>query len=99
VTKKLLAAQIMLSSQSPTTRPTRNRRAVNDSSNLMLGHIALFNTITTCWQTEIRRRGSLSFIGVRHSSLSTSFAGENPLSDDGADLWCQMPSTRPSRRI
>lgn len=53
-----------------------------DSSNLMLGHIILFNTEYRVLSEEIRRRGSLSFIDcVRHrpASIVEQFVGENPL--------------------
>lgn len=53
-----------------------------DSSNLMLGHIVLFNSEFRQLQDEAKRRGPLSFIDcVRHrpASIVTQFAGENPL--------------------
>lgn len=53
-----------------------------DSSNLMLGHILLFNTEFRELRTEVERRGALNFIDcVRHrpASIVTAFAGENPL--------------------
>jgi len=53
-----------------------------DSSNLMLGHILLFNSEFRGLQDEVRRRGSISFIDcVRHrpASIVRDFAGENPL--------------------
>lgn len=53
-----------------------------DSSNLMMGHIVLFNSEFRQLQEEVRRRGPLSFIDcVRHrpASIVSQFAGENPL--------------------
>lgn len=53
-----------------------------DSSNLMLGHIVLFNTEFRQLQDEARRRGPLSFIDcVRHrpATIVQQFPGENPL--------------------
>lgn len=53
-----------------------------DSSNLMLGHIVLFNTEFRQLQDEVRRRGPLSYIDcVRHrpASIVQQFPGENPL--------------------
>lgn len=53
-----------------------------DSSNLMLGHIVLFNTEFRQLQDEVRRRGSLAYIDcVRHrpASIVRDFPGENPL--------------------
>lgn len=53
-----------------------------DSSNLMLGHIVLFNTEFRQLQDEVRRHGPLSYIDcVRHrpASIVQQFPGENPL--------------------
>lgn len=53
-----------------------------DSSNLMLGHIVLFNSEFRQLQDEAKRRGPLAFIDcVRHrpASIVAQFAGENPL--------------------
>ncbi len=53
-----------------------------DSSNLMLGHIVLFNTEFRQLQDEVRRRGPLAYIDcVRHrpASIVQQFPGENPL--------------------
>ena len=53
-----------------------------DSSNLMLGHIVLFNSEFKQLREEAARRGGLSFIDcVRHrpASIVTDFPGENPL--------------------
>ena len=53
-----------------------------DSSNLMLGHIVLFNSEFKQLSEEAARRGGLSFIDcVRHrpASIVKDFPGENPL--------------------
>ncbi len=53
-----------------------------DSSNLMLGHIVLFNSEFKQLREEVSKRGEPSFIDcVRHrpSSIVTDFPGENPL--------------------
>lgn len=63
-----------------------------DSSNLMLGHILLFNSEFRQLRDEVQRRGPLSFIDcVRHrpASIVTQFAGENPLQATMVhDLYC-----------
>jgi myo-inositol 2-dehydrogenase/D-chiro-inositol 1-dehydrogenase len=53
-----------------------------DSSNLMLGHIVLFNSEFQQLRAEARQRGSLVYIDcVRHrpASIIGAFPGENPL--------------------
>lgn len=53
-----------------------------DSSNLMIGHIVLFNSEFQALREEAVRRGPLNYIDcVRHrpSSIVTQFPGENPL--------------------
>jgi len=53
-----------------------------DSSNLMMGHIVLFNSEFRALQDEARQRGPISYINsVRHrpASIVQDFAGENPL--------------------
>ncbi len=53
-----------------------------DSRNLMLGHIVLFNSEFQQLREEASRRGDLTFIDcVRHrpASIVTDFPGENPL--------------------
>lgn len=53
-----------------------------DSSNLMLGHIVLFNSEFKQLREEVSKRGGLSFIDcVRHrpASIVKDFPGENPL--------------------
>lgn len=54
----------------------------DDSSNLMLGHVVLFNSEFRQLCDEVRRRGRLSYLDcVRHrpSSIVRQFPGENPL--------------------
>ena len=53
-----------------------------DSSNLMVGHIVLFNTEFLQLQDEVRNRGAVSYINcVRHrpASIMDRFRDENPL--------------------
>ncbi len=53
-----------------------------DSSNLMLGHIVLFNSEFQQLREEVSIRGALAYIDcVRHrpASIVTDFPGENPL--------------------
>jgi len=53
-----------------------------NSSNLMLGHIVLFNSEFKQLREEVARRGGLSYIDcVRHrpASIVRDFPGENPL--------------------
>lgn len=63
-----------------------------DSSNLMIGHILLFNSEFHALQTEAAGRGSLAFIDcVRHrpASIVQDFPGENPLHAAMVhDLYC-----------
>ena len=54
----------------------------DDSSNLMIGHIVLFNSEFLELLEESRRQGPISYINcVRHrpASILEGFAGENPL--------------------
>ncbi len=53
-----------------------------DSSNLMIGHIVLFNSEFQQLRDEVRNRGPISYINcVRHrpASIVGDFDGENPL--------------------
>lgn len=63
-----------------------------DSSNLMLGHILLFNSEFKQLREEVARRGGLTFIDcVRHrpASIVKDFPGENPLQATMVhDLYC-----------
>ncbi len=64
----------------------------DDSSNLMLGHILLFNSEFRELRNEAMRRGGLSFIDcARHrpASIVHDFPGENPLFATMVhDLYC-----------
>ena len=63
-----------------------------DSSNLMLGHIVLFNSEFQQLREEVRTRGTIAYIDcVRHrpASIVTQFPGENPLPATMVhDLYC-----------
>jgi predicted dehydrogenase len=53
-----------------------------DSSNLMMGHIVLFNSEFQQLRAEVQRRGELAYVDcVRHrpASIAKDFPGENPL--------------------
>ncbi|MCH7989445.1 MAG: Gfo/Idh/MocA family oxidoreductase [Planctomycetes bacterium] len=53
-----------------------------DSSNLMMGHIVLFNSEFQQLRDEVKQRGPIAYINcVRHrpASIVEQFAGENPL--------------------
>src|SRR3954453_16089204 len=53
-----------------------------DSSNLMIGHIVLFNSEFQQLRAEVQQRGALAYIDcVRHrpASIVKDFPGENPL--------------------
>src|SRR5439155_20448025 len=53
-----------------------------DSSNLMIGHIVLFNSEFQQLRVEAQQRGALAYIDcVRHrpASILGTFPGENPL--------------------
>jgi predicted dehydrogenase len=53
-----------------------------DSSNLMIGHIVLFNSEFQQLRAEVQQRGALAYINcVRHrpASIVGDFPGENPL--------------------
>ena len=53
-----------------------------DSSNLMMGHIVLFNSEFQQLRDEVRQRGPIAYINcVRHrpASIVEQFSGENPL--------------------
>ncbi len=87
VTRKLLAAGKIVLLEKPVAETLAEAESLAplvraDSSNLMLGHIALFNSEFQQLREEVARRGSVSFIdAVRHrpASIVTQFAGENPL--------------------
>jgi predicted dehydrogenase len=70
ISEDLAAAQ----SLSPLIKP--------DSSNLMIGHILLFNSEFLALQDEAKRQGPISYINcVRHrpAEIVKGFPGENPL--------------------
>ena len=53
-----------------------------DSSNLMIGHLVLFNSEFQQLRAEVQQRGALAYIDcVRHrpASIVEAFPGENPL--------------------
>lgn len=87
VTEKLLAAGKTVLLEKPIAETLAGAESLrglvrNDSSNLMLGHILLFNTEFRELRVEVARRGALSFIDcVRHrpASIVAAFPGENPL--------------------
>ena len=63
-----------------------------DSSNLMIGHILLFNSEFCGLREEVQQRGPIAYIDcVRHrpASIVQDFAGENPLHAAMVhDLYC-----------
>lgn len=76
----------------------------DDSSNLMIGHILLFNSEFRGLRDEVARRGGLSYIDcARHrpASIVHDFPGENPLYATMVhDLYCLqvlMKSDEPVR--
>lgn len=87
VTRKLLEAGKTVLLEKPVADILSDAESLKplvklDSSNLMLGHIILFNTEYRVLSEEVRRRGNLSFIDcVKHrpASIVTQFVGENPL--------------------
>lgn len=87
VTRALLEAGKVVLLEKPVSDDLAEARSLeplvkDDSSNLMLGHIVLFNSEFRALQDEVRQRGSISYIdSVRHrpASIVKDFAGENPL--------------------
>lgn len=87
VTEALLAAGKTVLLEKPIAENLSDAEALAarvkpDSSNLMLGHIVLFNSEFQALLDESRRRGSLALLDfVRHrpASIVTAFPGENPL--------------------
>lgn len=87
VTRKLLQAGKTVLLEKPVADKLVDAKSLAplvspDSSNLMLGHIVLFNTEFRQLQDEARRRGPLSFIDcIRHrpATIVQQFPGENPL--------------------
>ena len=87
VTKTLLEAGKTVLLEKPVADNLREAESLRslvraDSSNLMMGHIVLFNSEFQQLRDEAGRRGPISFIDcVRHrpDSIVQQFAGENPL--------------------
>lgn len=87
VTRKLLAAGKKVLLEKPISEDLAEARSLapliaNDSSNLMLGHILLFNSEFQQLRAEAASRPPISYIDcVRHrpASIVMQFAGENPL--------------------
>jgi predicted dehydrogenase len=87
VAKKLLAAGTAVLLEKPIADCLPDAQSLAplvrpDSSNLMLGHIVLFNSEFQQLCEEANRRGPIAFIDcVRHRPASTvaQFPGENPL--------------------
>jgi predicted dehydrogenase len=87
VTRSLLKAGKTVLLEKPISESLDEARSLTplvreDSSNLMIGHIVLFNSEFRQLQQEVQQRGAISYIDcVRHrpSSILQSFRGENPL--------------------
>ncbi len=97
VTEKLLRAGHVVLLEKPVAETTIDAERLaplvkSDSSNLMLGHILLFNSEFRHLRTEAERRRSISFIDcARHrpASIVHDFPGENPLVATMVhDLYC-----------
>lgn len=87
VTRKLLQAGKVVLLEKPISAEISDAESLAplvkaDSSNLMLGHIVLFNSEFKQLREEVSRRGRPTFIDcVRHrpASIVMDFPGENPL--------------------
>jgi predicted dehydrogenase len=87
VTRALLAAGKKVLLEKPVADNLDEARELQslihpDSSNLMLGHIVLFNSEYRQLREEVQKRGRIAFIDcVRHrpASIVKQFPGENPL--------------------
>ena len=87
VTRALLKAGKTVLLEKPVADNLDEARALQplvrpDSSNLMLGHIVLFNSEYRQLRDEVQQRGRIAFIDcVRHrpASIVKQFPGENPL--------------------
>ncbi|MGE5193081.1 MAG: Gfo/Idh/MocA family protein [Deltaproteobacteria bacterium] len=87
VTKALLQAGKTVLLEKPVADNLDEARSLTplvrpDSSNLMLGHIVLFNSEFQQLREEVQKRGPISYIDcVRHrpASIVRQFPGENPL--------------------
>lgn len=87
IAKTLLAAGKKVLLEKPISEDLSEARSIAplvkpDSSNLMLGHIVLFNSEFQQLREEAAKRGSIAYIDcVRHrpASIVQKFPGENPL--------------------
>lgn len=87
VTRMLLEAGKTVLLEKPISESLAEARSLAplvrpDSSNLMLGHIVLFNSEFQQLRDELPRRGPIAYIDcVRHrpASIVSQFPGENPL--------------------
>ncbi|MFO0906492.1 MAG: Gfo/Idh/MocA family oxidoreductase [Pirellulales bacterium] len=87
VARKLLAAGKTVLLEKPISESLAEAESLrplvrDDSSNLMLGHIVLFNSEFRALRAEAARRGTPSYIDcVRHrpATIVHDFPGENPL--------------------
>ena len=87
VTRKLLQAGKCVLLEKPISENLTEARSLSslvkpDSSNLMMGHIVLFNSEFRGLRDEARRRGPISYVdSVRHrpAKIVRDFVGENPL--------------------
>ncbi len=104
VTRKLLEAGKTVLLEKPVSEDLQDALSLeqhvrSDSSNLMMGHILLFNSEFRALQDEVKRHGPIGFIDcARHrpASIVTQFAGEDPLKATMVhDLYClQMLTNR-----
>lgn len=87
VTRRLLEAGKSVLLEKPISEDLAEAQSLQplvnaDASNLMIGHIVLFNSEFLQLRDEAQKRGSISYIDcVRHrpASIVKDFAGENPL--------------------
>lgn len=87
ITRKLLQAGKKVLLEKPISEDLAEARSLeplveDDCSNLMVGHIVLFNSEFLQLRDEASNRGAISYIDcVRHrpASIVKDFAGENPL--------------------
>ncbi len=87
VTRTLLQAGKTVLLEKPISESLDEARSLaplvrEDFSNLMIGHIVLFNSEFRQLQQEVQQRGAISYIDcVRHrpASILQNFRGENPL--------------------
>jgi predicted dehydrogenase len=87
ITRRLLAAGKTVLLEKPVSGDLAEAESLAplikpDSSNLMMGHIVLFNSEFLALQDEVRRRGPIRYIScARHRPVAnlTKFPGENPM--------------------